>query len=65
MFCFNLRDYKDGFCVPRYGNVRIEMKFNTALEKSVTVLVHADYQSVLQIDNNKNVSFKDFSNTSE
>jgi len=65
MFCFNLRDYKDGFCVPRYGNVRIEMKFNTALEKSVTVLVHADYQSVLQIDNNKNVFFKDFSSTSE
>jgi len=32
------------------------------LKEALTVIVHADYQGVLQIDKHKNVYFKDFSN---
>jgi len=62
LFCFNLRDYKEGFTVPRFGNVRIALQFKEALKEALTVIVHADYQGVLQIDKHKNVYFKDFSN---
>jgi hypothetical protein len=60
-FIYNLRHINDGNCVPRHGNIKIELKFGAALTQSINVLVHADYQSTLYIDNTKRVYFKDFS----
>lgn len=62
LYVFNLRHSNDGFCLPRFGNVKIDLKFSTALTSALTVVCHADYQSVLFVDNQKNIYFKDYSN---
>jgi hypothetical protein len=59
-FIFNIRDMKEDFCIPRYGNIRVELKFNTPTPFGLTVFVHADYQSVMYIDKHKGISWKDF-----
>ena len=64
LMIFNLRDQKEGFSIPKYGNIRIDLKFKKALTQGVTVIIYAEYQSVLQIDKNKNVFYKDYSLTS-
>jgi hypothetical protein len=62
-FVFNIRDIKEDFCVPRYGNVRIDLKFHTATPYGLTVLLHTDNQGVLYIDKNKAITFKDYTPT--
>lgn len=64
LMVFNLRHTKEGFPNPKHGNVKLELKFGANNQGAITVLVYAEYQSVLHIDNNKNVYFKDYSNTS-
>nr|XP_054768401.1 uncharacterized protein F54H12.2-like [Lytechinus pictus] len=44
--CFNLR---------KHGNVRLEMQFARALPETVNVMVYAEYESVIEIDRNRNV----------
>jgi len=63
LLIYNLRHMRDGFALPKYGSVKLDLKFKETLKQSVTVIVHAEYQSVLHIDKSKNVYFKDFSNT--
>jgi hypothetical protein len=65
VFVFSLRDVREGFALPKYGSVRIDLKFSPALTKGVTVVVHADYQSVYYIDKTKSVYPKDYSNSKE
>ena len=37
------------------GNVRLEMKFRTALANTVTAIVYAEFQDQLEIDRDRNV----------
>ena len=60
-FVFNLRHINDGICLPRHGNIKIELKFAEALTTALNVVCHVDYQSTMYIDNKKSVYFKDFS----
>ena len=64
LMVYNLREIKEGFGIPKYGNVKIDLRFKNALTSSVTVILYAEYQSVLHIDKNKNVFYKDYSQTS-
>jgi hypothetical protein len=64
LMVYNLRHIRDGFALPKYGSVKIDLSFKNSLPEAVTVLIYAEYQSVLYIDKSKNVYFKDFSNSS-
>jgi len=61
LFVYDLRHVRESFATPKYGNVKIDLKFTAGLTSAVTVLVYAEYQSVLHIDKNKSVYFKDYS----
>ena len=37
------------------GNIRLEMKFNGPLAKTITTLVYAEYDDQLEIDNDRNI----------
>jgi len=39
----------------RRGSLRLELRFGTALPNTVTVLVYCEYDSLLQIDKNREV----------
>jgi len=58
---FNLRHIRDAFCPPKYGNVAINLKFKNALASTITVVCYAEYQSVMYINRDRQVYFKDFS----
>jgi hypothetical protein len=60
-FVFNLNDISGGdeFGVQRHGTIKIETKFSSALNDSVNVICHADYQSTLYIDSARNIYFKE------
>lgn len=51
----------DHFNLSRQGTVRIDMKFGTALANTITVLVYAEFENIIEIDRNRNVVF-DFNN---
>jgi hypothetical protein len=61
LYAFQLRPLTENFTTPRYGNVKIELKWNPGTTHPLTVLVYAEYQSILHIDNMKTVYFKDYS----
>ena len=61
VYLFNLSQTKDGFSTPRYGNLMLSLKFNSAPSKALTCLVYCEFPSILTINNNREVSFKDFS----
>ena len=44
------------FDLVRHGNIRLEARFGENLVVAVTSLVHAKYDSVLEIDKNRTVS---------
>ena len=60
LFGFDLRNMSDGFSIPRHGNVSIHLKFKKQLNDPVTVIVYPEYPSVMYINNNKQVTFKDY-----
>jgi hypothetical protein len=60
-FCFNIRQIRESFTLPRHGNVKIDLQFRKATTEAVTVIVHCDYQALLQIDRHKNIITKDYS----
>ena len=65
LIMYSLRQpLKEGFHIPKYGNVKIDLTFKTPLTDVVTVIVYAEYQATLCIDNNKNVYYKDYTQTS-
>jgi hypothetical protein len=51
----------DHFNLSRQGTVRVDMKFATALEHTVTVIAYAEFENIIEIDRNRNVVF-DFNN---
>ena len=60
LFGFDLSpDLSDGghFDLVKHGSLRLEIKFGTALEQSINVIVYAEFDNVLEIDKARNVVF--------
>lgn len=64
LFLFDLSpDLCEGehFNLIRHSNLRIELKFNKSLEKTVSLIVFAEFELLIEINKSRNVLF-DFSN---
>ena len=58
MFVFNLaKDLRDGlyFDLVQHGNIRLEVRFTQNLMEGVTCLVHAKYDSMIEINKVRDV----------
>lgn len=58
LFAFNLTpdvDCDDHSSLIKHGNLRIEIQFNTALARSIQLLVYAEFDNVLKIDADRQV----------
>ena len=51
----------ESFNLARQGTVRVDLKFATALANTVSVVVFAEFENIIEIDRNRNVVF-DFNN---
>ena len=60
VYLYNLAQVKDGFTPPSFGVLKLELKFNKAPTDALTCIVYCEYVSILTIDNNRTVSFRDF-----
>ena len=63
-FCFDLSpDHCSGdhFELIKQGNLRAELHFKEPLANTVNLIVYAEFQSVIEIDGNRNVLF-DYTN---
>jgi len=49
----------DHFNLVKHGNVRLALKFSTALEQTVSVIAYAEFDNVIEIDRDRNL-LKDF-----
>ena len=59
-FCFDLTpDQCDGPCfnLVQKGNLRLKFHFRAALQTTVNVVAYAEFESVLEIDKNRNVIY--------
>lgn len=64
LFLFDLSpDLCDGehFNLIRHSNLRVELKFNKSLDKTITLIVFAEFESLIEINKTRNVLF-DFGN---
>ena len=43
------------FTLMKHGNVRLDLKFGTALLKPINVIAYAEFESVLEIDKSRNI----------
>ena len=41
----------------KQGTVRVEIKFETALPNTVTVVAYAEFENVIEIDRNRNIVY--------
>ena len=61
LFAFDLTPQMDssevGFELIKHGNIRIEIHFTTAIARTLTVIVFAENDNLLEIDQNRNVAF--------
>ena len=60
LFAFDITpDCCDGphFNLVHKGNLRVEMHFDDPLKQAVNVIVHGEFESVLEIDRNRNVVY--------
>ena len=58
LFCYDLSpdlSEETHFNLAREGNVRIDLKFEVALPHTINVVVYAEFESIVQIDRNKNI----------
>jgi len=51
----------ESFSLSRQGTVRVDMTFGEALTNTVTVVVYAEFENIIEIDRNRNIVF-DFNN---
>ena len=57
MICLDLNPRNGGhFQAERHGQVKLDLKFKTPLENTITCIVLASFQGQLEIDSNKNVT---------
>ena len=47
----------DHFNLARQGNVRLDLTFAEALANTVNVIAYAEFESIIEIDKNRNVIF--------
>jgi len=59
LFVYDFGNVSEVCTRPNYGNIKIELKFRTALTDALTVVCYTESQSVLHIDKHKNIFFKD------
>ena len=57
---FNLLQTRDTYCLPKFGNVAISLRFKEATEESITVIVFCEYQSIMYINSDRQIFFKDY-----
>ena len=61
MFAFDLTPQMDssevGFKLIKHGNIRIEIHFGIATARTLTVIVFAEHDNLLEIDQDRNVAF--------
>lgn len=51
----------DSFNLTRHGTVRVNLNFGTALAQTVTVVVYAEFENLIELDRSRNAVF-DFNN---
>lgn len=64
LYVYEITPSSDINSLPRYGNVKIEIRFATAPSKPLTVLCYTETQAVLNIDEHRNIYYKDYSTSS-
>ncbi len=47
---------RDSFNLNRNGNVRLEVKFDVALTQTITVVAFAEFENIIEIDRNRNIT---------
>ena len=47
------------FHPPQSGNVRLQFKLNASAGHAITVLIYAEFENVMEIDNNNGVLYND------
>ena len=60
LYCFDLTPdlaEDDHFNLAKEGNVRIDVKYGTALPNTINVIVYAEFENILEIDRNRNVIY--------
>ena len=57
LFAFNFTP--DAFHPPQSGNVRLQFKLNASAGHAITVLIYAEFENVMEIDNNNGVLYND------
>jgi hypothetical protein len=57
LFVFDVQPTASGgrFQIPRAGQVKLELKFSEALANPINVIAFGQFQSIIEIDNNRNV----------
>ena len=63
LFAFNFtpdgRPAAPTFHPPQSGNVRLQFKLNASVGHAITVLIYAEFENVMEIDNNNGVLYND------
>ena len=63
LFAFNFtpdgRPDAPTFHPPQRGNVRLQFKLNASAGHAITVLIYAEFENVMEIDNNNGVLYND------
>ena len=63
LFAFNFtpdgRPDAPTFHPPQSGNVRLQFKLNASAGHAVTVMIYAEFENVMEIDNNNGVLYND------
>ena len=63
LFAFNFtpdgRPTAPTFHPPQSGNVRLQFKLNASAGHAITVLIYAEFENVMEIDNNNGVLYND------
>ena len=60
LFSFDLTpdyDDEDHYPLIRHGNLRLEMNFGTTLAHTINVIVYAEFDNIIEINNNRNIQF--------
>ena len=60
LFSFDLTpdyDDEDHYPLIRHGNLRLEMNFGTTLAHTINIIVYAEFDNIIEINNNRNIQF--------
>ena len=60
LFSFDLTpdyDDEDHYPLIRHGNLRLEMNFSTTFSHTINVIVYAEFDNIVETNNNRNIQF--------